>query len=185
MRLSLFYLSALLLCANVIYGQFSQKEELPNWKRILVVQKTEGLNTSSVGFKFLENTRKTWKGWLVPLGIGIHQTRIRNSTLKRRDIRDASVGSISLGYTGFRRLQENLYLNVSLNIALGSERIYYLDSDSINDRFIIGTAPNQSIFYIPKSKYGFVASVGLYEKLLSAKTYTFDIGLLVNLGFKF
>ena len=67
---------------------------------------------------------------------------------------------------------------------MGNERLIDLDLNR-KERFLIGTSPSQSLYFIPDNKYGIVVGLGLYEKLLTSKVYPFDIGIIASVGVKF
>jgi hypothetical protein len=52
------------------------------------------------------------------------------------------------------------------------------------ERFLIGNSPSQSLYLISDNKYGIVVGIGLYKKLLTAKVYPFDSGIIASVGVK-
>ena len=173
-----------ILFFGIAYGQSNNEGELPNWKHLALFQKTAGIHADGFKIKYLRNTKSTWKGWLVPLSIGLGRSNIHSDRIVKADYFDANINTFYLGYTGFKEVRNNLYLNLSLNLSVGSERLIDLGLNR-KERFLIGTSPSQSLYFIPDNKYGIVVGLGLYEKLLTSKVYPFDIGIIASVGVKF
>ena len=184
--MKLYYLPIIcyLLFQTTLVAQTKQHEWIKSWKNILLYQKTEGINASGFRFNYLQNKKSIWKDWLIPLSIGFSHYKIDRDRIEKKGFHDVDINGISVGYTGFRPIKNNLYLNLSLNATLGNERLTEIDSSN-SRRFIFGTSPSQSIYFIPKSKYGFVFGIGVYEIIQTSKVFSFDIGLRLNAGIKF
>lgn len=178
------FLISYLFFQAMLTAQTPKNEGLMDWKNILIYQKTEGINASGFRLNYLQNKKSMWKDWLIPLSIGFSRSKIDRDHIEKKGYYDVDINTISIGYTGFRPIKNNLYLNVSLNATLGSERLTENDLSN-KERFILGTSPSQSIYYIPKSKHGFVFGIGVYEIIQTSKVYSFDIGLRFDAGIKF
>jgi hypothetical protein len=46
-------------------------------------------------------------------------------------------------------------------------------------------APSQGIHFISKANAGITFGIGIYERVLSAETYSRDIGIKADFGLKF
>lgn len=184
MKLNFLLIIPCLLFQATMMAQTSKNEGLEDWKNILIYQKTEGINASGFRINYLQNKKSMWKDWLIPLSFGFSRNKINRNRIEKKGFYDVDINIISIGYTGFRPIKNNLYLNLSLNATLGNERLTEIDLSN-KKRFIFGTSPSQSIYFIPKSKYGFVFGIGVYEIIQTSKVYSLDIGLRFNIGIKF
>ena len=170
-----------LLCFGSLYGQTNT--DPPAWKHIVVISKSVGFNATGFKVKYIRNTKFTWNGWLIPAGFGFNRSTINSDHFIDSGYYEADINTFSYGYTGFKKVIDNIYLNIGLNVTAGSERLISL-KDTREERFILGTSPTQTVFYIPNNKLGLVIGIGLYEKVQTSKVYSFDIGALISVGFR-
>ena len=106
---SLFYSFILfILTFGIAYGQSNNEEELPNWKHLALFQKTAGIHADGFRIKYLRNTKFTWKGWLVPLGIGLGRSNLHSDRIVKAGYFDANISTFSFGYTGFKEVRNTL-----------------------------------------------------------------------------
>ena len=178
-----FFVTLFLLCFSVT-AQVKKQEVVHPWKHLVLVGKTFGINANGTKLNYYKNTNYLWNDWLIPWGFGIHSFTINQSHFEKSGYKDANLNTFSIGSSGFKSLERNLYLNLVIQATLGNEKLKDF-SNVINDRFVFGISPSQGIVYIPKSKFGVVLGLSVYEKILSSKVYSFDAGVQFSLGITF
>ena len=173
----------LLLNSVVLTAQKRNKNSEHDWRQMVTLSKTFGVNASSKKIGYFKNTNTMWNGWLIPWGIEIESSDIDNDYFKKSGYYKGELNYLSIGRNGFKSFRENTFLNISSNILFGMEELTEFSLKE-KDNLVIGLGLSQGIVYIPKSIFGFVLGCGVYEKFLTSKIYPFDIGIEISAGLK-
>lgn len=139
----------------------------------------KGWSVNYYGF-LLRNTAK----WMVPVAFGVEGSDINQDYFDRSGYSYLKMSYMSAGISPFYKLNENVFLNLGAQLLFGEEELQDF-SGRVSSHTIVGIAPSQGIYFMPRSKFGFVAGISVYEKLLSSKVYKNDIGVKFEIGLKF
>ena len=164
-------------------SSFSQRR--PPRDYLITYTDVEGLNASSLGLSFYsypDNNNRT--KWMFPMVISVNVLTLRPSYFEKLNYESAKLNYYMPGISAFRKINNYFWLNLGLQIPIGSEEVkdYYGNKF---DTFLIGLVPTEGIFFIPQSDVGFTFSVGLYQELMTSIVYNVDIGLKAEIGIKF
>lgn len=143
----------------------------------------QGINATGYAISFYSYSNRERNGWIIPWILGVDIMKIKANYFSQFDFQSAKLNYCLPGIIAFKKLNDYLWLNIGLQIPIGSETLIdFSGNKTIN--FLIGLAPTQGFYFIPKSA-GFIFGVGLYEKLLSSEVYQSDIGFKVEIGIRF
>lgn len=179
-----FYIVLLLLSTWTATAQYGSSSNTQDWRNMVLVSRTEGVNTSGMYYEYLQNTNNWWGDWLLPWRVSIQFSDIRDEKFRKSNFRQASMGQVTLGVGGLKTLTDKLYLNIDAGVILGSENLTEFTGKQY-ERFVVGLSSFQGILFIPKTKWAIVLKAGIYEEALTSKLYSYDIGILVGIGLKF
>ena len=90
----------------------------------------------------------------------------------------------SIGRNGFKHFRNNIYFNGMLSIGLGNEKLTSFSNEKTN-QFLFGLEASQGLLFIPKSQFGLVLGLGVFEKVFTSKIYSFDAGIQITAGIAF
>ncbi len=155
---------------------------LLKWVNIISYQKiiskhTEGWRVSYVGFT--ENEKV-----ILPFIYSFDRYRIKPESLKDSNYKSANYFTPSFGTVFYHNLFSAIYINVSLQIPVGVERLVAVNNENSNN-FIIGIESSQELMFIPKSDFGLVIGAGIYQKAQTSKIFNTNFGVEFRVGIKF
>ncbi len=155
---------------------------LLKWVNIISYQKiiskhTEGWRVSYVGFT--ENEKV-----ILPFIYSFDRYRIKPESLKNSNYKSANYFTPGFGTVFYHNLFSAIYINVSLQIPVGVERLVAVNNENSNN-FIIGIESSQELMFIPKSDFGLVFGVGIYQKAHTSKIFQTNFGVEFRVGIKF
>lgn len=133
---------------------------------------------------------QTKQTWTLPISLRLSSsTRYNESALKGGYDPDSwKKYLLDLGMSGFRNIKDDFYLSLGLQLPLGWERFRY-DTESVQDKkhthLMLGVGLEERIFYLSPRHTGLILGIGSYQRLMSSRLYTFDIGLTFEVGIKF
>lgn len=124
------------------------------------------------------------KGWFMPKQIVIERFRLDERNLIEKSLIEARLQYLTLGVSPFRKLSDRLYLNLSFQLLVGREKLTdQWGTEAFN--LLMGLAPAQGLYFIPKKDYGLVFGLSLFEKVTTSEVYPWDVGAQFEVGFKF
>jgi hypothetical protein len=151
------------------------------WTSIVTVSGFFGLHADGGALLYYGFNTPEVNKWALAAMAGIEIFTIKSSYFANSGYYSASLTYWLPGLAAFRRLNNFVYLNLGSQIPIGYEEL----NGGAESNFVIGLAPFQGIWLIPKSKYGLTLAFSVYEKILTSKVYKDDLGFIVELGFKF
>lgn len=178
------YLALLLLSTWVASAQYSSLSRRQDWRNMVLVSRTEGVNTSGMHFEFLQNANNWWGNWLLPWRISFQLAEIQTEKFEKSNYIKASFSHATIGLGGYKTLSDRLYLNIDAGVILGSENLTPLRGNQF-DYFFVGLSSFQGILFVPSTKWALVLKAGVYEEVLTSKLYGYDLGIKLGVGFKF
>ncbi len=155
---------------------------LLKWVNIISYQKiiskhTEGWRVSYVGFT--ENEKV-----ILPFIYSFDRYRIKPESLKGSGYKSANYFTPSFGTVFYHNLFSAIYINFSLQIPVGVERLVDVNNEN-SSNFLIGIESSQELMFIPKSDFGLVIGVGIYQKAQTSKIFQTNFGAELRVGIKF
>lgn len=162
------------------------QQEAPVWNSLLTFNKTWGVNADGWGLTYYGYTINKKSDWIIPWVISLERYTIDPEYFSQWGYQEAQFSYYMPGLSAFKKLNKNgnLYSNFTFMIPLGSEKLTDFRGEE-STHFIIGLAPTQGLYFIPKSKFGITFGLGIYERLLTSKVYKSDIGIKAEMGIKF
>lgn len=167
---------------DVVYGEpRSEVKKLTN--SLLTFSGAGGLNATGWSLSFATYVNSASR-WIIPWGVSMERYTMRTEYFSKFNYYSAKMNYLMPGISAFRKLNDYLYLNVSFYVPLGTEKLTDF-SNNTSTKFIVGMAPSQGIHFISKANAGITFGIGIYERVLSAGTYSSDIGIKADFGLKF
>lgn len=154
------------------------------WNSIILVSKTEGINTTGLDVEYLQNTNQWWGNWLIPVSAGFRTTDLNDKAFKKTTYQSASIGQLTIGLSGYNPLSKSVLLNVKLGVLVGNENLTNVSGETL-ERVFVGVHSFQGVMIIPQTKLPIVFKAGVYEEVLNSKLYNIDIGFKIGVGVHF
>jgi hypothetical protein len=176
----------LLFCSTVLVGQQNQSKQLHYWKKLFLVSKSFGINSEGVKIHTYtnRNRKKPADEWIFPWALGFEQSEINNKKFIESGYKSYNSIYVSVGRNGFKHFKNNFYFNGMLNVGLGNEKLMDY-SEKTKNQFLIGLEASQGLLFIPRSDFGFVFGVSVFEKIFTSKIYSFDVRVQFSAGITF
>jgi hypothetical protein len=159
-------------------------QETGRWNSLLTFNKTFGINATGWGLSYYGYTKNEKSDWIIPWVVSIESFTINTDYFSQFDYQEAKLNYWMPGISAFKKLNDNFYASFTFLIPIGNETLTDFNGNE-TDNFLIGLAPTQGIYFIPKSNFGFTFGVGIYERLLTSEVYKSDFGFKVEVGIKF
>lgn len=153
------------------------------WNSMLTYRQSIGFmeNGYNISYYGYFSTRKTWT---YPISLRLSSSR--NYNVSKDGYYDWSQHLTYLGMTGFRKINKDFYFALGGYVPIGWERYRYEeDNAKKHTHFMTGLNAEQRIFYMSPNRVGLVLGAGFYERLMTSKLYTLDLGLMLEVGIKF
>jgi hypothetical protein len=162
-----------------IYIKPSQK-----WINLITYSKKYGVHATGWAIQYYGYVLQNGSKWIIPCYFGLEDFDFNSKYISQFDYQSANINYYLVGISPFRRLNDLLYLNLGLQLILGTENL--IDYYGLQSKHsIFGIAPSQGIYIIPKSDFGITIGLGIYEKLLNSEVYKNDLGIKIEIGVKF
>ena len=180
------FLSLTLFFATSIFSQPNQPEQYHSWKKLVLLSKFYGINSEAVKVHaYSNNNRKIpAREWIFPWAIGLEQSEIKKKVFSETNYKSYSSMYFSIGRNGFKHFRNNIFFNGMLSIGLGNEKLTSFSNEKTN-QFLFGLEASQGLLFIPKSQFGLVLGLGVFEKVFTSKIYSFDAGIQITAGIAF
>jgi len=164
---------------TTLFRKTSQK-----WINIITYSKRYGVHAKGWAIQYYGYILQNDSNWILPCFVGIENFIIDSKYISKSNYQAVRMNYYLVGFSPFKRLNNQLYLNLGIQIILGTEDLIdYSDTQSSEPLF--GFAPSQGIFFIPKSNLGITIGLGIYEKFLNSEVYKNDFGIKLEIGVKF
>lgn len=157
------------------------------WNNMLTYRQSMGFMESGYNISYY-GYFSTRKKWTFPISLRLSSSRNYNESSLTGGYKDWSQHLTYLGMTGFRRINGNFYLSMGGHVPLGWERYrfdYETSADKRHFHLMTGLNLEERLFYMSPNRVGLVLGVGLYERLMTSKLYSLDMGLTFEVGIKF
>lgn len=151
---------------------------------MLTVSDMQGVHATGFNVTLYSYANKIRSGWIFPFTITISEMSINQSYFQQFNFQSAKLNYYTFGFNALKKLNDYFWFNLGLDVPIGSEILTDF-SGNVTNNFIIGIAPKQGIYFIPKSLFGIIFSIGVFEEILSSEVYKNDIGLKAEIGLKF
>lgn len=148
--------------------------ETNKWLSMITFSRIYGITSNGwsvqyQGYNIIGSTR-----WSIPIVFGVESFMVYPDYMST----NSTLTYMKAGISPIYRITDRIHLNLGCNILYGNT------GDDGEDIFF-GFNPSEGIYYVPKSKFGIVVGLGLYQKLLSTTLYTGDVGVKLEIGIKF
>lgn len=158
------------------------------WNNMLTFRQNVGFIESSSNISYY-GYFSTRKAWTYPISIKLSSSRSYNDNALKDGYDDWSQHLTYLGMTGIRRINpdNDFYFSLGGYLPLGWERYRFVEDNYAkkHTHFLTGVNAEQRILYISPNKVGLMLGAGVYERLMTSKLYSLDIGLTLEVGIKF
>lgn len=154
------------------------------WNNLITYSQRFGIHANGWSVQYYGYVLQDNSRWIIPCIFGLEGFTINTDYFSQFNYQSANMGYWLAGVSPFKKLNEYIYLNLGLQILFGSEQLKSFNGQETTNT-IFGLAPSQGLFFIPKSKFGITASLGIYEKVLSSEVYKNDFGIKLEIGIKF
>ncbi len=159
-----------------------------NPNNLLSVSYKAGGHSNGYAFTYYRFIKGDFKGWYFPYSLSLENISVMaNGISELNGYPTPGPNFIVPGISAMKNVGTNLWINIGLQIPLGVE-VYNNPSSLVSQNIyhpIVGLSPIQEIFFIPRTTYGLILGVGIFERITNAYKYQNDIGLQVELGLKF
>jgi len=169
---------------TVIIDTTKYVKETNKWINLITYSQRYGLHANGWSVQYYGYNLRNTSKWTIPIIFGIEGFEVHTDYFAQFDYQSVNMIYFLAGISPFHKLNDNFFLNLGVNIIFGEEKLKdFYGTESSNTFF--GFSPSQGIYYIPKSKFGLILSISVYEKILSSEIYKNDIGLKLEIGIKF
>ncbi|RKY47374.1 MAG: hypothetical protein DRP88_04610 [Candidatus Neomarinimicrobiota bacterium] len=161
-----------------------KKQKTIQWNSLLTFNKTFGINATGWGLSYYRYTKTGMSNWIIPWVVSIENFTINTDYFSQFEYQEAKLNYWMPGISAFKKLNDNFYANLTFLIPIGNETLTDFNGKE-TENFLIGLAPTQGIYFIPKSNSGITFGIGIYECLLTSEVYKSDFGFKAEIGIKF
>jgi hypothetical protein len=164
---------------TTVYIKSSQK-----WINLITFSKRYGLHATGWAIQYYGYILQNDSKWIIPCYFGLENFDLNSEYISQYDSQSVNMSYYLVGISPFRRLNDYIFLNLGLQLILGTEDLidYY---GYKRTHSIFGVTPSQGIYIIPKSDFGLTIGLGVYEKILNSEVYKNDLGIKMEIGVKF
>jgi hypothetical protein len=159
-----------------------------NQNNLLSLSYKTGSHSNGYAFTYYHFLKGNFKGWYFPYSLSLENISVMANGISELNAYPTPAPNFIVpGISAMKNIATNLWINFGLQIPLGVE-VYNNPSSLVSQNIyhpIIGLAPVQEIFFIPRTTYGLIAGIGVFERISNAYKYQNDIGLQLELGLKF
>ncbi|MDD4713085.1 MAG: hypothetical protein WC108_04835 [Bacteroidales bacterium] len=164
---------------TTVYVKPSEK-----WINLITFSKRYGVHATGWAIQYYGYVLQNGSKWIIPCYLGLENFDLNSEYISQFDYQSVNMNYYLVGISPFRKLNDHLYLNLGLQLIIGSEDLKDYDGYQ-STHSIFGVAPSQGIYIIPKSNFGITIGLGFYEKFLNSEVYKNDLGIKVEIGVKF
>ncbi|MCX6181482.1 MAG: hypothetical protein NT150_06115 [Bacteroidetes bacterium] len=143
-----------------------------------------GMYSNGYGFTYYRFPKADVKGWYFPLSLSVENISVKSGNFSQLNFLTSPLNFFMPGISACRNISDNFWINLGLQIPLSTEQLSDVYGKTITHP-IIGLAPIQELFIIPKSTYGIIFGIGIYERISNSFIYQNDVGIRAELGLKF
>ena len=186
--MKIFLLGILLLLGNFIHltAQDSSTVTLPkpHQTKLLTFSYLIGSYSEGDALTYYHFSKKDFKGWYFPYSLSLQNVSVKAGNISTFSFVNSSPNFFVPGISAMRNISDNFWINLGVQIPMSAENVTD-PYGKLLTHGIIGIAPVQEIFLIPRTTYGLIIGVGVFERFTNAYKYQNDVGLRVELGLKF
>lgn len=168
----------------VVLGNSDYVEETFQWNNLITYSQRYGLRAKGWSIQYYGYGIKSTSNWSIPMIVGFEIFDIYPGYFSQLDYESMNLGYAKVGISPFYKLHESILINLDLQALFGQEYLTNLHGQE-SSSLVFGIAPSQGIYFVSKTKYGLVAGMSVYERLLSSEVYKSDIGIRLEIGIKF
>lgn len=175
-------------------GGFTEKtKKEPSFINLLTVQGLVGKHLRGWGVNYTGFSYKPTGSFFTGFSLG-YESATFATTDENLNIR---INSAQLGLRFMGKLSQQFYVNIGIMALFGKEKIErtinlpsggFVPSSSpisqIEKNTVLGFAPSQGIFFVPKEKAGVTVGLSFYQRLFNSEYYRYDIGGMLSVGLK-
>jgi hypothetical protein len=169
---------------SVIIDTSVYVKNVNKWNNLITFSMKYGTRANGWSLKYYGYVSKNNQRWFIPCVFEFERFAIKQDYFERFNYQSAKISYWMVGISPLRKLNDYFYINLGIQLVIGDEQLKDFDGQE-NIRTIFGITPSQGIYFIPKSNFGIICGVGLYEKLLTSEVYQNDIGIKFEIGIKF
>lgn len=159
-------------------------QEPEEWVHMVTFAPGLGIKASGFTVTYYGFNLKSTARWILPAAVSLERYSLDHGINPDFHYQAVSMRYVTVGLNPLYRIGSTCFLKLGFDFMFGSETLFGGSSKPRSSGFI-GFSPSQGISFIPSSRAGFVAGLGIYEKVLSSKVYPRDFGFKLELGFKF
>ena len=158
--------------------------EVSQWINLVTYTPAFGINAKGWSLHYRGFQLSSNSNWSIPISFVLDFQTLDDELLYQSGYLGVGMTYYQAGVSPIRKLNDFVFLNLGCNIIYGSERListnYY-----VTESTLFGLATQQGLLIIPKSRFGICLGISIYQKLLTSKVYSSDLGIKFDFGIKF
>ena len=143
-----------------------------------------GMYSNGYGLSYYRFPKTDVKGWYFPVSLSLENISVKSGNFSQLNFQTSPLNFFLPGISACRNISDNFWINIGLQVPMSTEQLADVYGKVITHP-IIGLAPVQEIFIIPRTPYGIIFGIGIYERITNSFIYQNDIGIRAELGLKF
>ncbi|MFM7024110.1 MAG: hypothetical protein ACKOXB_14150 [Flavobacteriales bacterium] len=143
-----------------------------------------GKHSNGYGLSYFHFPKQNHGGWYFPYSISVENISVKYGSFSQLNFQSSPLNFFLPGIHAFRNIGDYLWINIGMQVPISAEQVSDIYG-KVSTHAIIGVAPMQQIFIIPRTPYGLVFGIGFYEKFTNSYVYQDDVGVRAELGLKF
>lgn len=181
MRFLYFFL--ILFLANTVSLKAQENKQVKDsiymltYKRVLS-KNYEGWKISYTEFK------DNLDDFIIPFTFSFDSYKIKSNVLHCKKIKSLDTYAFGVGFDGYQKLFNGVYLILGTSIPLGLEVIKNLETKK-NNHFLIGIEPKLGLKFLTSKELGLVIGGSAFWRLSNSKALNNEIGFEIELGINF
>ena len=156
----------------------------PHQTSLITFSYVAGSNSEGDALTYYHFPKQDFKGWYFPYSLSLQNISVKAGNISQFNFINSSPNFFLPGISAMKNVSDNFWLNLGLQIPISAESVTD-PYGKILTHGIIGVSPVQEIFLMPRTTYGLIIGLGIFERFTNAYKYQNDVGLRVELGLKF
>jgi hypothetical protein len=152
------------------------------WANLITVSQTFGSKKSSQAIHYFGYYFTSDSKWLFPIHLGFESLNFNSDYTPEYEPLELFYSSI--GVSPLLILTNNFYLKFDCYFLYGHEKYIFTPTEN-RSQTIWGVKMSQCLFFIPESKFGITAGIGIYQNFLESDLLRRDYGVNFEIGLKF
>jgi hypothetical protein len=143
-----------------------------------------GVNSDGYGLSYYRFPKHNYKGWYFPFSFSVENISVKAGNISQLNFQTSPLNFFLPGIAACKNFSDNVWFNFGLQIPISSEQLQDVYGKPVTHP-IIGLAPLQQVYIVPRSTYGIFFAIGIYERITNAYSFKDDVGVRAEIGLKF